>query len=87
MATEDHTGIGASVKRKEDRRFVTGTGTYTDDIHVRGEVYAAFARSLWARARIEEVPVERSRRFRAFSRSSPARTWPRMVSATCPAAG
>ena len=59
MATEDHTGIGASVKRKEDRRFITGTGTYTDDIHVRGEVYAAFARSLWARARIEEVPVEK----------------------------
>ena len=58
MASQDHSGIGASVVRKEDRRFITGSGTYTDDIHVIGQAYAAFARSLWARARIDEVPTD-----------------------------
>lgn len=56
MTLDEHNGIGASVRRKEDRRFVTGSGNYTDDIQVKGQVHAAFARSLWARARIEEVP-------------------------------
>jgi len=55
MATEENTGIGASVLRKEDRRFITGVGRYTDDIQVSGQTYAAFARSLWARARIDKL--------------------------------
>ena len=29
-------GIGASVVRKEDRRFITGKGRYVDDIKLRG---------------------------------------------------
>jgi len=28
-----NTGIGASVRRKEDKRFLTGAGRYTDDIN------------------------------------------------------
>ena len=55
MATEQGTGIGASVLRKEDRRFITGDGRYTDDIQVSGQVHAAFARSPWARARIDRL--------------------------------
>ena len=39
------TGIGASVKRKEDGRFLTGLGTYTDDINRPGQTYAYFLRS------------------------------------------
>ena len=31
------TGIGASVKRKEDQRFITGKGQYTDDINRPGQ--------------------------------------------------
>ena len=58
MAKQNQSGIGASVLRKEDRRFITGSGTYTDDIHVVGQTYAAFARSLWARARIDAVPTD-----------------------------
>ena len=30
------TGIGAAVKRTEDFRFLTGNGTYVDDINVTG---------------------------------------------------
>ena len=32
---KDH-GIGASTKRREDLRFLTGTGNYSDDINIRG---------------------------------------------------
>ena len=49
------TGIGASVKRKEDARFITGTGRYTDDINEIGQTYAVFARSPHARARLRSI--------------------------------
>ncbi len=49
------TGIGASVKRKEDGRFITGLGRYTDDINQPGQTYAYFLRSPHARARIESI--------------------------------
>ncbi len=49
------TGIGASVKRVEDFRFITGRGRYTDDINQPGQVYAVFLRSPYARARVAAV--------------------------------
>ncbi|WP_179379426.1 xanthine dehydrogenase family protein molybdopterin-binding subunit [Jannaschia marina] len=39
------TGIGASPKRREDVRFLTGKGRYTDDINVAGQAHVAFLRS------------------------------------------
>ena len=53
MASE--TGIGVAVQRKEDARFITGAGRYTDDINQHGQVYAVFARSPHARARITSI--------------------------------
>ena len=41
---KDH-GIGASSKRREDIRFLTGEGNYTDDINVNGQAYVYFLRS------------------------------------------
>lgn len=56
MATADtDTGIGAAVKRREDLRFITGTGQYTDDLNQPGQVYAAFLRSPYPRARIKSI--------------------------------
>jgi carbon-monoxide dehydrogenase large subunit len=49
------TGIGASVKRKEDFRFLTGQGRYTDDINRPGQVYAYFVRSPHAHAEIKGI--------------------------------
>ena len=43
------TGIGAAVRRKEDQRFVTGKGHYTDDVNRPGQCYAYFLRSPHAR--------------------------------------
>lgn len=48
-------GIGASVKRKEDVRFITGNGRYTDDISQPGQTYAVFLRSPYARAKLGEI--------------------------------
>jgi carbon-monoxide dehydrogenase large subunit len=51
----NETGIGARVKRKEDHRFITGRGRYTDDINLKGQVYAYFVRSPHAHARISSI--------------------------------
>ena len=48
-------GIGASSKRREDLRFLTGNGRYTDDINLRGQLYAYFLRSQVAHARINAI--------------------------------
>lgn len=50
--------IGQAVKRKEDYRFLTGRGTYTDDLVLPGMVHAAFVRSPYAHARIRAVRVD-----------------------------
>ena len=49
------TAIGASVKRKEDFRFLTGQGRYTDDINRPGQVHAYFVRSPHAHATIKGI--------------------------------
>ena len=49
------TGIGASVKRKEDYRFLTGQGTYTDDINRHGQTHAYILRSPHAHAEIAKI--------------------------------
>ena len=48
-------GIGASPKRREDLRFLTGQGRYTDDINVHGQAYVHFVRSEMAHAVIKSV--------------------------------
>jgi carbon-monoxide dehydrogenase large subunit len=49
------TGIGAPVRRKEDHRFVTGKGHYTDDINRPGQGYIYFLRSPHAHAKIRRI--------------------------------
>lgn len=48
-------GIGARVTRKEDKRFLTGKGRYTDDMVVPGMKFAYFVRSPYAHAKIKGV--------------------------------
>lgn len=47
--------IGKSVKRVEDKRFITGRGRYTDDIVLPGMTYAYILRSPYAHARIKSI--------------------------------
>src|SRR5262245_24090312 len=55
------TGIGAPVRRKEDQRFITGKGQYTDDINRPGQAYAVFVRSPHAHANIRKVDTSKAR--------------------------
>jgi carbon-monoxide dehydrogenase large subunit len=48
-------GIGASVRRKEDLRFLSGRGQYTDDINRPNQTYAYILRSPHAHARIAGI--------------------------------
>jgi carbon-monoxide dehydrogenase large subunit len=47
--------IGAPVRRREDYRFLTGQGTYTDDINRPGQLYAYILRSPHASARLSRI--------------------------------
>ncbi|HEX7390607.1 MAG TPA: xanthine dehydrogenase family protein molybdopterin-binding subunit [Acidiphilium sp.] len=48
-------GIGDSVRRTEDRRFLSGHGRYTDDINRPGQTWVAFRRSDVAHGRIVSI--------------------------------
>jgi carbon-monoxide dehydrogenase large subunit len=48
-------GIGARVLRKEDKRFITGKGRYTDDFKMAGMHHACFVRSPHAHAKINGI--------------------------------
>jgi aerobic carbon-monoxide dehydrogenase large subunit len=56
-------GMGHSVKRKEDLRFVQGKGTYVDDVHLPGMVYGHMVRSPYAHARILGIRSEEARKL------------------------
>ena len=82
---KDH-GIGASEKRREDVRFLTGRGRYTDDINRRGQAYVAFLRSDVAHGRILSVDTAAAAAMPGvlgvFTGRGLRRRW-----AACPAAG
>ena len=55
-----HGGIGQSVKRKEDARFVRGKGNYVDDVKLPGMLYLDIVRSPYAHARIRYINIEKA---------------------------
>ncbi len=55
------TSIGARVVRKEDHRFITGKGQYTDDINRPGQAHAVFVRSPHAAATIRRIDTSAAR--------------------------
>jgi aerobic carbon-monoxide dehydrogenase large subunit len=52
---------GASIKRSEDPRILTGAGRYVDDIKLPGMLHAAFVRSPLAHARVLSADVSAAR--------------------------
>jgi aerobic carbon-monoxide dehydrogenase large subunit len=54
MATVERL-LGKSIKRREDPRFITGRGTYVDDVKLPGTTYAVFVRSPHAHAKIKKI--------------------------------
>ncbi len=55
------TAIGAAVRRKEDHRFITGKGQYTDDINRPGQTHAYFLRSPHAHATLKKVDIAKAK--------------------------
>jgi carbon-monoxide dehydrogenase large subunit len=47
--------LGTPLKRKEDPRFITGTGSYLDDVKLNNVAHAAILRSPYAHARIRGI--------------------------------
>src|SRR5215510_8671997 len=58
--TADVGGMGHSIKRKEDPRFIRGQGRYVDDIQLPGMLYLDIVRSPFAHARITSINTERA---------------------------
>jgi carbon-monoxide dehydrogenase large subunit len=60
VATTEIQGIGHSVKRREDERFLRGKGSYVDDINLPGMLHMELLRSPFAHARIRSVDTSRA---------------------------
>ena len=65
MGANDPTGLGSvigqSVLRKEDARFLTGTGQFTDDVSMLRQTYAYFLRSPHAHAAIRSIDAQKAK--------------------------
>src|SRR5438093_741833 len=53
-------GMGHSIKRKEDPRFIRGKGTYVDDVQLPGMLYLDIARSPFAHAKITRIGTSKA---------------------------
>src|SRR5207249_7996277 len=55
VEVKPHGGIGESIKRKEDARFLRGKGNYVDDFVLPGMLHMAILRSPHAHARVKSI--------------------------------
>lgn len=55
--------FGASVRRREDHRFLTGEGRFVEDIQLPGLLHAALLRNVHAHARIRAIHTDKARRL------------------------
>ncbi len=62
MTDMSNSPIGKSILRKEDQKFLTGAGQYTDDITLQGQTYAVFLRSPHAHANIKSIDLSAARK-------------------------
>ena len=62
MSVPPMSPIGQPLRRREDERFLTGAGQYTDDVVMPRQTYAAFLRSPHAHARIKSINVDAAKK-------------------------
>ena len=60
MTDMSNSPIGKSLARREDQRFLTGLGQYTDDVVMPGQTWGVFLRSPHAHARIRGIDTSRA---------------------------
>ncbi len=51
-------GVGQPVLRKEDDTLLRGKGVYTDDLHIKGQVYQVLVRSTHAHGKIKSIDTD-----------------------------
>ena len=56
--------FGASIKRREDPRLITGKGQFVDDVRLPGTLHAAFVRSPHAHARIRSIDAGAAKKLK-----------------------
>ena len=61
MGANDMNFIGQSIRRKEDVRFLTGAGQYTDDVNPPHHTHAHFLRSPHAHAKIGKIDLSKAK--------------------------
>ena len=61
MGASDLSSIGQPVRRKEDYRFLTGGGRFTDDVNEHRQTWAYFLRSAHAHARIRGIDSSKAK--------------------------
>ena len=59
-------GVGASILRKEDNRFLRGKGMYVGDVHVPGTLDVAFLRSPYAHGRLRDIAIPDGKADRVY---------------------
>ncbi len=59
--------VGERIKRREDPRLITGTGTYVDDVRLPGMLTAVILRSPYAHARINSIDLSKARSLAGVS--------------------
>src|SRR6187401_1707329 len=60
QTTPEVGGMGHSVKRKEDARFIRGAGEYIDDVALPGMLWLDIVRSPYAHAKITSIDASRA---------------------------
>lgn len=58
MAVETSAPFGQALRRREDRKFITGEGNYVDDVVLPGTAFVAILRSPYGHARIRAISTE-----------------------------
>ena len=76
-------GMGASLTRNEDFKFLTGQGRYTDDVQEPGAVHAYFLRSYYAHAQFEIKDIEEAKSARGVHGVFIARDFPELQDLRC----
>jgi len=57
-------GLGSSMRRKEDARFLQGKGNYIEDINLPGQIWLDIVRSPYAHAKILNIDTSKAAKFR-----------------------
>lgn len=83
QTTQTRFGMGASLTRNEDFKFLTGRGRYTDDVQEQGALHAYFLRSYYAHAEFGINDIEEARSAPGVHGVFTARDFPELQDLRC----